>query len=175
MNVKSGRRACCSRAHSTRSGAKWRFWPSKKRHKAPFSATFSSIFPVFFQRTYSEWHFGRKCDLEMALAVVDRQVCASEFGAVSDLTSSSSMASRAATTHVSGWLGRDEGPPASSVTMNVNPWFKRDEGPPASGVTMDVSPWFKRDEGPPASGVSPISTEALPKNCNRLQWAAKER
>ena len=65
VNVKSCRHACCNRVQSARSTAKWRFWPSKKRHKAPFSATFSSIFPVFFQRAYSEWRFGREFDLEM--------------------------------------------------------------------------------------------------------------
>ena len=71
-NVRSGRRACCNRLQSARSTAKWRFCPSKKRHLAPFSATFSSIFPVFFQLAFSEWRFGREFDLEMARAMVDR-------------------------------------------------------------------------------------------------------
>ena len=38
--------------------AKWRFGPSKKRHLPPFSTTFSTIFPGFFQRTCLRWHFG---------------------------------------------------------------------------------------------------------------------
>jgi hypothetical protein len=33
--------------------------------KAPFSATFSSIFPVFFWRACPEWRFGRGLGLEM--------------------------------------------------------------------------------------------------------------
>ena len=72
VNVRLGRRECCNRAQPARSTAKWRFWPSKKRHKAPFSATFSSIFPVFFQRAYSEWRFGRECDLEMRVSRIGR-------------------------------------------------------------------------------------------------------
>jgi hypothetical protein len=64
---------------------------------------------------------------------------------------SSSMASRAATMHVNTDLTTD-------LTTDVT-----------TDLTTDVSPWLKRDEGPPTSGVSPISTEALPKSCNRLQ------
>jgi hypothetical protein len=33
--------------------------------EAPFSAPFSSIFPVFFQRAWPEWRSERECDLEM--------------------------------------------------------------------------------------------------------------
>jgi hypothetical protein len=63
--VRSDRRASCNRVQPARSTPKWRFRPSKKRHSAPFSATLSSIFPVFFQRASPEWRFGRECDLEV--------------------------------------------------------------------------------------------------------------
>jgi hypothetical protein len=65
MNVRSGRRACCNRVQSPRRTAKWRFGPPKKRHFAPFSPTFSSIFPVFYQRAWPEWRFARECDPEV--------------------------------------------------------------------------------------------------------------
>jgi hypothetical protein len=51
VNVRSGRRACCNRVQWSKSTAKWRFGPSKKRHFAPDSATFLAIFPVFFPAT----------------------------------------------------------------------------------------------------------------------------
>ncbi len=60
VNVRSGTRPCCNRVQSAGRTQKWRFCPSKKRHLAPFSATFSSIFPVFFQRVNSECRFGRE-------------------------------------------------------------------------------------------------------------------
>ncbi len=71
VNVKACSRACSNRAQPVGRTEKWRFGPSQKRHFAPFSGTFSSIFPVFFQRAYSEWRFGREFDLEMTLAMVE--------------------------------------------------------------------------------------------------------
>jgi hypothetical protein len=38
--------------------------PPKRRHFAAFSATFSSIFPVFIGELALEGAFGRECDLE---------------------------------------------------------------------------------------------------------------
>ena len=68
LDIKPCRSAFCNRAQPPGSSAKWRFCPSKKRHKAPFSATFSSIFPVFFQRAWPKWRSGRECDPEMRTA-----------------------------------------------------------------------------------------------------------
>jgi hypothetical protein len=86
--------------------------------KAPIRDIFRFVlvdFPVFFRELALPGALGREWDLELALAMVDRQVCGSELGPVSDLTSSSSMASRAARRNA-------EACPKSAIDCNRLPW-----------------------------------------------------
>jgi hypothetical protein len=61
VNVRSGRRACCSRAHSARRIAKWRFGLSKKRRLPPLFRRFS---PWFFASFVLRARLWRKSGLE---------------------------------------------------------------------------------------------------------------
>ena len=58
-DVRSVRLAGCDLAPSAPGTAKWRSRPSKKRHSAPFSITFLTIFSGFFRELAHQganWH-----------------------------------------------------------------------------------------------------------------------
>jgi hypothetical protein len=63
VNVRSCRRASRYPEQPARSTTKWRFGPSKKRHFPSFSATFSTIFSVFFHERAFEGAIGREGQL----------------------------------------------------------------------------------------------------------------
>jgi len=63
-DVRSGRLAGCDLGPSAPGTAKWRLRPSKKRHLAPFSITFLTVFSGFFCALAHQGANGRECGPE---------------------------------------------------------------------------------------------------------------
>jgi hypothetical protein len=150
VNVKPGRRACCNRAQSARRTAKWRFGPSKKRHFAPLFRRFS---PCFSSELAPDGALGANAtpqcaSVELAEAEVD---C---------VTAPLSIASRAATTHLTTWFGRGR----SSASLG------RDHGRESVVQTGRRSSSLGRKPDLGRSPPEPCPKTAI--DCNRLQSAS---
>jgi hypothetical protein len=169
VNVKPGRRACCNRAQSARRTAKWRFGPSKKRHFAPLFRRFS---PCFSSELAPDGALGANAtpqcaSVELAEAEVD---C---------VTAPLSIASRAATTHLTTWfgrgrssasLGRDHGRESVVQTGRRSSSLGRDHGRESVVQTGRRSSSLGRKPDLGRSPPEPCPKTAI--DCNRLQSAS---